>query len=54
MELTQFEEVEYIVRQLLHTGKVAGMTVTIFNPLLDQTGKIAARITDALARMFVN
>jgi arginase len=48
----QFEEVEYLVRQLLATSTIAGMTVTIFNPLFDKTGNIAANITDCLARMF--
>lgn len=48
----EFKEVEFIVRKLLATGKIAGMTVTIFNPSLDKTGNIGKQITECLVGIF--
>lgn len=47
-----FEHVEYIIRNLLLTGKMAGISVTIFNPELDPSKKIAQAISDSLGRAF--
>ncbi len=47
-----FEEAEYLVGNLLATGKIAGMSITIFNPSLDKDGRIGRDITDSLARSF--
>jgi arginase len=48
----QFEEVEYFVNNFLQKVNIVGMSVTIYNALLDKTGSIAANITDCLGRMF--
>jgi arginase len=49
----RFEQVEYFIRELLLTGKMAGISVTIFNPLLDAdssiTKKISATLVSALS-----
>lgn len=47
-----FEQVEYLIRKLLSTGKIVGMTVTIFNPKLDKDGSISINITKSLGRAF--
>jgi arginase len=48
-----FTQIEYILQQLIQTGKIIGMDVTIFNPTLDTDGKIAVKITDCLASAFI-
>jgi len=48
----RFEQVEYFIRQLLLTGKMAGMSVTIFNPLLDADSTIAKKISATLVSAF--
>jgi len=45
-----FEEAEYLVRSLALTRKVSGISISIFNPVMDHTGKIAHDITNCLAR----
>lgn len=45
-----FEEVTFILEQLLSTGRIAGVSVTIFNPALDTSGLIAKNITACLAQ----
>ncbi|WP_298738939.1 arginase family protein [uncultured Chitinophaga sp.] len=47
-----FEQVEHFIRQLLQTGKMAGMSVTIFNPLLDTDSTIAKKISATLVSAF--
>jgi arginase len=47
-----FEQVEYIIKSLLTTGKMAGLSVTIFNPKLDQDGYISRNITQCIGRAF--
>lgn len=47
-------EVESIISTLLHTGKVAGLSVSIFNPLLDTRGTVANEITNTIARAFAD
>jgi len=48
----QFEEAEYCIGNLLKTGRIAGISVTIFNPALDATGDIAKNITRCIGRAF--
>ena len=48
----RFDEVEHLLRQLLLTGKITGMSITVFNPQLDEHGLIAAAITESLGRAF--
>lgn len=48
----QFEEASYLIGHLLSTGRIAGMSVTIFNPALDEDGHIARGITACISRMF--
>lgn len=48
----QFEQVEYLVRGLLLTGRMTGISVTIFNPRLDNSGRISKSITESLGRAF--
>ena len=47
-----FEEVELMQRSLLKTGRVAGMSITCFNPTLDRSGRIAGQIVDSLGKAF--
>lgn len=48
----QFEQTEYLIKQLLLTGRMAGMSVTIFNPELDGDGRISQNITESIGRAF--
>lgn len=48
----RFEQVEYFIHQLLLSGKMAGISVTIFNPLLDMDSTIAQKITVMLGKAF--
>lgn len=50
----QFDQVEHLIKRLLSTGRIAGMSVTIFNPSLDDTGNIAKNIAQCLSRAFSN
>lgn len=47
-----FEQVEYLIRNLLLTGAMIGISVTIFNSTLDKDGHIAKNIADSLGRAF--
>jgi arginase len=46
------EQVVYLQHALLSSGKVVGMSVTIFNPLLDDDGHIANVIVEGLTEAF--
>jgi arginase len=48
----QFEEVEYFLKNLLLSGRMVGMTITIFNPQLDIDGRISDNIVKSLGRVF--
>lgn len=48
----QYEQVEYYIRSLLLTGRMMGISVTIFNPRLDNSGHISKSITESLGRAF--
>jgi arginase len=41
-------ELERICRTALHSGRVLGLDLTIFNPTLDPTHSIAQRLVDFL------
>lgn len=45
----RYDELRPILRRLLASGRLAGMTVTIFDPDLDPDGSIAAGLVAALA-----
>lgn len=47
-----FDQTEYLLRNLLLTGRMAGISVTIFNPNLDKDGSISKNITESLGRSF--
>jgi arginase len=47
-----FEHTEYLLKHLLLTGKIAGISVTIFNPSLDESGYISKSIAASLGRAF--
>jgi arginase len=47
-----FDEAGLLLNQLIQTGMVKGMGVTIFNPELDKDDKIAMKISDCLAYAF--
>lgn len=47
----QLPQVAHCIGELLATGKIAGMSITIFNPKLDKEGKIARAICDSLSNM---
>jgi arginase len=48
----QFEEAEMLIKSLLRTGKIAGISVTIYNANLDPDGSIAEGITNCLSKAF--
>lgn len=48
------EYIEHIVSAVLSTGKCTGMSVTIYNPLLDPDGVAGRRIASAIQRFFTN
>lgn len=47
-----FNQIGYILNQLIQFGNIKGMDVTIFNPTLDKDSKIAVKLTDCLAQAF--
>ena len=47
-----FEQVESLIRNLLLTGRIAGISVTIFNPHLDESGHISKNLAETLGRAF--
>ena len=47
-----YQQITTLFKALLSTSKIAGMSVSIFNPTLDREGKIALAITDALEQAF--
>lgn len=47
-----FRQTGKILKRLIGTGKVDGMTVTIFNPTLDNRGKIAHNIVRTISQAF--
>ena len=44
-----YEQLSYLLRQLIKSGRAVGMDVTIFNPKLDPDGSIARRLVSCLA-----
>jgi arginase len=48
----QFEQVEYLIKSLLLSGRMTGISVTIFNPRLDKKGFIAKNISQSIGRAF--
>ena len=48
----QFSEAEYLIRNLLMTGRMVGISIAIFNPRLDKDGSIAKNITNSLGKSF--
>jgi arginase len=49
----QFEQVELLLGRLLQTERMAGISVTIFNPRLDTTGQVSKKISESLGRAFL-
>ncbi len=47
-----FSQVEHLMRKLLTSVNIAGMSVTIFNPRLDSDGSIARNIVESIGYMF--
>ncbi|RPD42792.1 arginase family protein [Chitinophaga barathri] len=47
-----FAEAEHIISRLLPSGRIAGISITVFNPALDKDRHIGRDITDSLARAF--
>lgn len=47
-----FEQVEHLIRSLLLSGRMAGISITIFNPRLDNSGRISKSITESIGRAF--
>lgn len=47
-----FSHTENILRDLLSTERMAGISVTIFNPRLDHSGKISQSLAESLGRGF--
>jgi arginase len=46
------EELQLLVNRLLASGKIAGMSVTIYNPLLDRDGNAGRTISECLVNAF--
>jgi arginase len=44
----QFDELSAVLSILLGTGRAVGMTITIFNPMLDHEGTLAQRFVDSI------
>ena len=44
----QFDELSAVLGLLLGTGRAVGMTITIFNPMLDADGTLAQRFVDSI------
>lgn len=44
----QFDELSAVLGTLLKTGRAVGMTITIFNPMLDPDGTLAQRFVDSI------
>ncbi len=47
-----FDQVKTLLKHSLATGRIEGVSVTIFNPTLDPDGTIAKNIVDCLANAF--
>lgn len=47
-----FKDVAFVLRSLMQTGLITGMTVTIFNPKKDPSGSIATAIVNCLGTAF--
>lgn len=47
-----FDQVEYLIKNLLLTGRMTGISVTIFNPRLDKDGHISKNIATSLGLAF--
>ena len=47
-----FKEAGHLLSQLMQTGKITGMSITIFNPALDKNGGIAIQIADCITSAF--
>lgn len=47
-----FEQAEHLIRRLLLIGKITGVSVTIFNPNLDEGGYISKNIAMSLGAAF--
>lgn len=47
-----FKQVEHLIKSLLLTGRIAGISVTIFNPTLDKDNSISKNIADSIGRAF--
>ncbi|MBD2704067.1 arginase family protein [Spirosoma sp. BT702] len=45
-----FDEATEILQSLLQTSKACGLSITIFNPKLDPTGKLTQQLVDCLHR----
>ncbi|HMG90289.1 MAG TPA: arginase family protein [Chryseolinea sp.] len=48
----QFEQVELLLKQLLGSDTIVGISVAIFNPQLDAGRRISKNITESLVRAF--
>jgi arginase len=44
----QFDELSAVLGLLIKTGRAVGMTITIFNPMLDADGTLAQRFVDSI------
>lgn len=49
-----FAECEHLLKKIVASVPVAGMSVTIFNPSLDRDGRIASRLVQCMERVFSN
>jgi len=47
-----FEQVEHIINRLLLTGKIAGISISVFNPRLDRSNEISKAIVTSIGNAF--
>ncbi len=47
-----FKQIEKLIKNLLLTGKVVGISVSIFNPKLDKKRSISKSISDSFGKAF--
>ena len=47
-----FKQAEHLIKSLLLTGRMTGISVTIFNPTLDKDNSISRNIADCIGRAF--
>jgi arginase len=48
----EFAQAEQLLQYLLRTGRISGVSISIFNPALDENGSVSQNIANSLGRAF--